>query len=99
MTFLTATAPWNPDETFEPEQTVGDSVVWALDTMWADSWWQFDVVAEIDESAELGDVLINKVEVYGDYEGDIEPRYDNNVFELPVLIGSRFYVPLVLRDY
>ena len=100
MTFITSTAPWDPNEPWQPEQIVGNSVVWEWGTMGSDSWWRFDLVAEVGDTVEPGQMLINEVAAYGDSPDDIEPNYDNNVFELPLLIeGRRIYVPLVVRNY
>jgi large repetitive protein len=86
MTFITATAPWNPDDRWQPESVDGNTIVWGWGPMWADSWWRFDIVAQITGPVEDGDVLVNTVEAYGDSPNDVEPDYDNNVFDLPVTI-------------
>jgi uncharacterized repeat protein (TIGR01451 family) len=86
MTFITATAPWNPNEPWHPESIYGNTIVWSWGTMWADSRWRFDLVVEIDDTVVGGDVLVNTVEARGDSPDDVEPDYDNNVFDLPVTI-------------
>jgi uncharacterized repeat protein (TIGR01451 family) len=99
MTFVTATAPWNPNERWHPERIVGNSVVWGWGTMWNSSWWRFDLVAQVTGSYDPGEVLINRVEAYGDSPYDVEPNYDNNVAELSLpMEGSRIFLPVVLRN-
>jgi hypothetical protein len=100
MTFITATTPWNPDERWQPEQIVGNSVVWEWGPMWSNNWWRFDVVAQITGPVKAGEVLINRVEAYGDSPNDVEPNYDNNAFELSLpMEGSRIFLPVVLRNH
>jgi uncharacterized repeat protein (TIGR01451 family) len=86
MTFITATAPWNPDDRWQPERIEGNTIVWGWGPMWADNWWRFDIVAQITGPVEDGDVLVNTVEAYGDSPDDVEPDYDNNVFHLPLTV-------------
>jgi uncharacterized repeat protein (TIGR01451 family) len=86
MTFITATAPWDPDDRWQPERVDGNTIVWGWGTMWADNWWRFDIVAQITGPVEDGDVLVNTVEAYGDSPDDVEPDYDNNVFQLPLMV-------------
>jgi uncharacterized repeat protein (TIGR01451 family) len=98
LTFVRATAPWNPNETWDPEEIAGNSVTWGWGPMWSNSWWQFDIVAKVTGPVTAGQVLVNTVEAYSDGPNDVEPDYDNNVFELPVLVeGSRLYLPIVVR--
>ncbi len=102
MTFITATAPWNPDEPWPPERIDGNTIVWGWGPMWADSRWRFDLVVELDRNLRDGAVLINRVEARGDSPDDVEPNYDNNVYELPVevTVNLRFiYLPIVLKNH
>jgi uncharacterized repeat protein (TIGR01451 family) len=58
-----------------------------------DSWWRFDLVAQISGAVQGGDVLTNRIEAYGDSPDDVEPDYGNNKFELPItILGPRFEV-------
>jgi uncharacterized repeat protein (TIGR01451 family) len=86
MTFITATTPWNPDERWQPKIIDGHTLVWGWDTMWSKNWWQFDLAVELDGELVGGDVLTNTVEALGDSPDDVEPNWDNNVFELPVIV-------------
>jgi uncharacterized repeat protein (TIGR01451 family) len=88
MTFITATAPWDPNQPWYPERIDGNTIVWGFGTLWADNWWQFDVVAQITGPVQDGDVLVNTVEAWGDSPNDIEPDEANNVFELPLTIQA-----------
>jgi len=99
MTFITATAPWDPSQPWTPELMDGNTIVWAWGTMWNNSLWEFDLVVELDDSLPRGAVLTNTIEVYGDSPEDVEPNWDNNVFQLPVTIPAmpELYLPAVLK--
>ncbi len=86
MTFITATAPWDPDEPWHPEFQDGQTVVWGWGPMWAENWWRFELVAQITGDVEDGDVLVNTVEAYGDSPEEVEPDYANNAFDLPLTV-------------
>jgi hypothetical protein len=77
----------------------GNTIVWAWGTMWNNSLWEFDLVVELDDSLPRGAVLTNTIEVYGDSPEDVEPNWDNNVFQLPVTIPAMpdLYLPAVLK--
>ncbi len=93
MSFITATAPWDPSQPWQP-QTLSDGLVaWEWGTMGANSSWQFDLVAQISDTVQIGDVLTNVVAAYGDSPNDVEPDWHNNLFELPVtILGPVFQV-------
>jgi uncharacterized repeat protein (TIGR01451 family) len=100
MTFITATAPWNLDDRWQPEIVDGNTIVWRCWTMSAENWWQFDLAVELDSDLQGGDVLVNTVEARGDSPDDIEPNYVNNIFELPVTISlPALYLPIVVKTY
>ncbi|MCL7454870.1 MAG: PKD domain-containing protein, partial [Anaerolineae bacterium] len=86
MTFITATTPYDPEEGWPPYEEDGHTIVWGIWPMWSDSWWQFEVVAQITDTAAFGDVLVNTVEVQSKYPGYVDPLPDNNLFELPLTI-------------
>jgi uncharacterized repeat protein (TIGR01451 family) len=86
MTFITATAPWDPNEPWTPDEIDGSTVSWGWGTMWDDSTWYFDLVARIADTLEGGDVITNVIRAYGDSPYDVEPFWDNNVFELPITV-------------
>jgi uncharacterized repeat protein (TIGR01451 family) len=90
MTFITATAPWDPNQSWTPSELPGNVFEWSAGTMWNDSAWYFDVVVQITATATAGDVLTNTIEIQGQSPTDVEPYYDNNVFELPVTIADKF---------
>jgi uncharacterized repeat protein (TIGR01451 family) len=66
----------------------GNKVVWGWSSLWNDSWWQFDIVAEISDTLEGGDVLVNTIEVGSDDPEGVEIDGGNNTFDLPVTILS-----------
>jgi len=84
MTFITAT--WAGGYPWVPELVDGNTVVWQAGTMWNNSHWEFDLVVQLDEGLQGGDVLTNTIEMYGDSPDDIEPNWENNVFELPLTV-------------
>jgi uncharacterized repeat protein (TIGR01451 family) len=93
MTFITATAPWDPEQSWTPELITGQQVVWGWGTMWAENTWSFQIVAQIDEGLPGETVLTNVIEAYGDDPEDIEPDWTNNLSEAPVtLLGPSFQV-------
>jgi uncharacterized repeat protein (TIGR01451 family) len=97
MTLVDVVAPW--DAHWMPHQQVGNVLQWEWDTMWSESWWRFDLIAQISDDVWGGDVLVNRIEAYGDSPGDVEADYENNVFELPIsILGPRgVFLPLVMR--
>jgi hypothetical protein len=102
MEFITATAPWDRNQRWVPEDITGTTVRWGWVTMWSDSTWQFDIIARITDTVEGGDVLTNRIEAYGDSPYDIEPYYDNNVSSATVTLPKhkhKLYLPLVLKGY
>jgi uncharacterized repeat protein (TIGR01451 family) len=86
MSFITATAPWDSNEVWVPEIIDGNTIVWGWGTMWSNSTWWFDLVVQIADTVEGGDVLVNQIEAYGDSPDDVEYNWDNNVYELPLTI-------------
>jgi uncharacterized repeat protein (TIGR01451 family) len=93
MTFVDATAPWDPSQSWLPNQLPGNVLIWDWGTMWSNSVWTFDVAVQISDTVAGGDVLTNVIAAYGDSPNDVEPFYDNNVFELPVtILNPRFEI-------
>jgi len=85
MTFITATAPWNPEEVWPPDDIVDNSVIWSWGPMDAGNWWMFDIVALITDTVESGDVIVNTIEAFSNGE-DVDPLPGNNTTELPLTI-------------
>ncbi len=99
LTFVSATAPWNPNETWDPEQIDDNRVIWGWGPMWNNSWWQFDVVAKVTGPVVPGKAIVNTVEAYADGPDDVEPDYENNVAAVSLLAErARIYLPMVLRN-
>jgi hypothetical protein len=101
MSYISATRPGNPDQSWRPKILPGNILRWRWGRLSGGEWWRFDLVARIADTVHSGDVLINRIEVYGDSPSDAEPDYANNVFELPITItiaGNRVFLPLILRD-
>lgn len=84
MTFVRATAPWNVN--WQPETQEDNVLAWSWGPMWSNSRWEFDLVVQITDTVESGDVLTNVIEAYGDSPDDVEVDWENNVFRLPVTI-------------
>ena len=100
LTFVTATAPWNPAEEWSPD-IVGNTLTWGWDRMDPGSWWIFDIVALVSESAVEGEVIVNTVEAFSNGD-DVDPLPGNNAFELLISILPRnyyIYLPVILRNY
>ena len=86
MTFITATAPWNPADIWHPQINDDNTVVWGWGPMGANNWWRFDVVAAISDTVTGGQVLTNTVSAKSDSPDDVEPDNANNAFALPVTV-------------
>jgi hypothetical protein len=100
LIFLTATAPWNPDEEWVPDEVVDNTYYWGFGPMDAGSWWTVQIVAQVSEEAEEGTV-INTVEAWSNGD-DIDPLPGNNIFnlELTILPGDYYiYLPVILRNH
>ena len=95
LTFLRATAPWAP--IWDPQSINGQQVAWDWGTMWAESIWTFQIVAQVSDTLPGGVELLNRIEAYGDSPDDIEPDWTNNVYLAPVTtLGPNFQVS---KDY
>jgi hypothetical protein len=96
--FLSASAPWNADETWDYEYADGNTVVWSWSPMWNQSLWTFQINALINDTAQRGVALTNTIEAFGDSPFDIEPNWENNhsdyVFQIDFI---RLFLPLLLR--
>jgi uncharacterized repeat protein (TIGR01451 family) len=87
MTFVTATAPWDPNQWWYPSEITGaTSVRWDGGTPWPNSVGYFDIVAQITDTVRSGDVITNVVEHWNDNPDDVDLSLRNNVFELPLTI-------------
>jgi uncharacterized repeat protein (TIGR01451 family) len=97
MTFITSTAPWKAGEVWAPEVIDGNTVVWEWGTMWNSTSWHFDLVVQISEKVKVRDVLVNRIEAFGDSPDEVEFDWTNNVSTLPVtILGPHvIYMPLI----
>lgn len=99
-TFITATAPWNANMYWTPDNVVDEVVSWSWGPMWSDSLWRFDIVVELPADLENGDWITNKIEAYGDNPDDFDFDWLNN-FELYTLqvdlYPFKLYMPLLLK--
>ncbi|MEJ2736679.1 MAG: PKD domain-containing protein [Anaerolineae bacterium] len=77
MSFLTATAPWNPEEGWMPE-IAGQELSWGFQPINAGDYWEFQLAAQVSPLAEPGDILTNTVEVLSLSPGDVDPLPDDN---------------------
>ena len=99
MEFITATAAYDPTQPWEPDEIDGNTLSWGFGPMWSNSIWYFDIVVQITDTVDAGDVLTNTIEAYGDSPYDVEPYYDNNVSHAAVTIPIYdIYLPIVLRN-
>ena len=100
MTFISATAPWDPGQTWWPDEVSGDAVRWRCGDVGGEDWREFKIFARISDTVAGGSVLTNTVEMYSASSEDVEFDYSNNVFALPLTVGrARVYLPLVTRAY
>ncbi len=98
MTFITATAPWNANETWTPTILPGNVLEWEWGTMWGGAWWQFDVVVQIADDAPWDAVLVNQVEVASPDPDDVEVNYDNNTATAAVTVTVyHLWLPVMAR--
>ncbi|MBN2148574.1 MAG: DUF11 domain-containing protein, partial [Anaerolineales bacterium] len=86
MIFITATAHWDPNATWHPSYNDGTTITWDWGSMGPGSIWSFDVVVQIEDTVQGGDVLVNHIEAYGDSPTDVEVNWDNNEFDLPLTV-------------
>ena len=100
LTFVTATAPWNPDEEWLPDEIVGNTLSWGFGPLHPESWGTFQIVAQVSEDAEAG-VIINAVQIHSNSLNDVDPLPDNNSFELELTVVPEHYIylPLVFRNH
>jgi uncharacterized repeat protein (TIGR01451 family) len=87
MTFITATAPDDPNQWWHPDKIAAtNSLTWSWDTPRSNSAWYFHVVARITDTVQSGHVITNVVEYQDDNPNNLDLSPDNDVFELPVTI-------------
>ena len=99
MTFVTATDPNDPSQEWLPSIN-GQELRWDWGWMGHENWWRFDLVVDIADTVEVGDVLTNTIEAWSNDPGDLEADYDNNVYDLPVTVTlNKVYLPIVLKNY
>jgi hypothetical protein len=97
---ITATAPWDPNQGWMPSILPGNVLEWGWGTMWSDSWWRFEIVAQITDTVELGQVMINTVEAQSLGPEDVDPLPGNNSFDLVMAIEEyQVCLPVVFRSY
>ena len=102
LTFVTATSPWNPDEEWLPGEPNGNTLSWGFGPLHPESWWTFQIVAEVAEDAEEDAIIVNTVQVHSNSLNDVDPLPGNNSFDLnlTVLPGDYYiYLPIVLKNY
>jgi uncharacterized repeat protein (TIGR01451 family) len=98
MTFIQATAPWDPDESWHPELIEGQQVVWGWGAMGAESMWTYQIIAQISETVPGGEVLTNLIEARGDSPDDLEPDSENNLAsEKFTVLGPHFQIAKVYQ--
>jgi len=96
MAFITATVPWNPDEPWEPISTDDGVLTWEWDYMCPGCWWQFELSVQITDTVSLGDVLVNKIEMYSteDVEYDLE---NNHYIYMAGIKEYLLYLPTIVK--
>ena len=97
MTFVSATRPWDPGQSWDPDYQSGNTVAWQAWPLGNDQWASFDVVARILPSVPGGTVLTNTVEIADVVPGDMEAYYWNNEAKESFRIGAKGYLPLIRR--
>jgi uncharacterized repeat protein (TIGR01451 family) len=95
MSYVSAWWPdGNPNDPWFHDPATG-VIVWDFGSMGSDDWHAFDLVVDLDPGLSLGEVLVNQLEINEVPDLDVDPVPDNNVFDLPLLIGWKVYLPLV----
>ena len=98
MTFISATAPWDPDDTWWPDGTSGNAVRWHYGSSGSNDLREFTIFARLTDTARPGDVMTNTIELASHHPDDIEFDTTNNVYALPVVLAAEeVYLPLVTR--
>ncbi|MFZ5808602.1 MAG: hypothetical protein ACOY16_04890 [Chloroflexota bacterium] len=101
MTFIRAAAPWDYDEDWGPNELPGNGFEWGWGPMWAESTWYFQIVAQIEDTLWVGEVVTNTIRAYSDNPDEVELSWENNVCEVPMLIVdpnlTRLFLPIILR--
>ena len=86
MTFITATAPWDPNQYWQPITHTASDITWGWWTPWPDSDWYVHVVAEITDTVVAKDVITNTVTFVDDNTSNVDRTPENDVFHLPLTI-------------
>jgi uncharacterized repeat protein (TIGR01451 family) len=86
MSYVRASAPWDWDQTWDPGDPDSKQLEWGWDTMWADSTWIFELVAQIRDTVQGGDAFTNTIEAYSENPGDLDLDWGNNVSQVPMLV-------------
>ena len=101
LTFVTATAPWDPGEEWLPGDPVGNTYTWDFGPMDAGSQWTFQIVAQVSEEAVEDEVIVNTVQAWSNGD-DIDPVPANNTFHLHITIlppNYYIYLPIILKNH
>ena len=89
MTFITATAPWDPNQSYTPIAQPGGNPTWIFTAhMHAGEWWRYAIVAQISDTVRDGDWLTNMITIVSTSTADIDPLPDNKHDEVGTLIRS-----------
>ena len=96
-TFLYATAPWNINDTWEPESIEGNVIRWGWGPMWPESTWRFDIVVQLADDLEENSVLTNTIEAYSDDPEAFDFFWENNFDEVTFMIDMypfEYFLPM-----
>ena len=98
MTFVSATAPWDHNDTWTPA-IVGNQLIWEWGFLGQREWYQFVIEVAVDLDVPLGSVLANKIEMYSNAPGTVEVSYDNNTDTVELQIGEKVLIfsPIINR--
>lgn len=88
MRFITATAPWDPGDFWQPTILADNRLQWQWGPMDAGNRWHFDIVTQISPTMEAGQVLTNTIEVASTVPTDVEWRYANNRDQAAVIVTT-----------
>lgn len=86
MTFITATAPWDPNQAWPPAILPGGELAWGWGDMCTNCWWQFNLVVQIADTVQAWDILPNTIELFSANPNDLEWNYANNTHTTDVII-------------
>jgi len=101
MTFIKATDPRDPSQTWLPTILPGNVLAWGWAALCSECRWQFDLVVQIADTDTSWDVLPNTVEMYSlnPSDHDLEWDYGNNTVTAYITNALfKLYLPIIKNE-